>query len=143
MPLFKNFFCRKFQMKPYHIVFPFLMTMVTIMILSFVFIFSRISWKKKLQTRNSTLRNVFSSMLLYCSVKLAHVSCAQQKVSFFWDMLFQSKNKQKVNSRDNYTFLTDFLKLNFAKRKQVLFSLWFPYKLYLKRKIFKWDCKSN
>ena len=66
-------------MKSYNIVFPFLMTMVTIMISNF---------GKQFATRNSTLGKVFSSTLLYCSVKSAQVLSAQKEIRFFWDMLF-------------------------------------------------------
>ena len=45
--------------------------------------------KKDLLTRRSTLQNIFSSMLLCCSIESSHVLSAQKHVSFFRDMLLQ------------------------------------------------------
>lgn len=103
------------------------------------FVFSANQIGKKILTRNSTLRNLFSSALLYCSVKLAHVLSAQKKVSFFGDMLFQSKNSQITNLRDKYRF----------QRSQILvfpkfgLFIYFQGKIFLRVKIFKGDYKSN
>lgn len=67
-------------------------------------------------TRNRTLRNDFSSILLYCSVKSAHVLSVQKQVSFFGDMLFWSNNEQMKDSCDKYTWEGSnvFLKLIFT-----------------------------
>ena len=50
--------------------------------------------RKKLLTKDSAFRKVFSSMLLYCFIKSAHILLAQEEVSSLGDILFQSKNKQ-------------------------------------------------
>ena len=75
----ENFVCVYFQMK--HCCFD----------LELCFNFQPIKSEKSLLTRNCTLRNIFSSMLLYSPVKSARVLSAQKGVSFH---SFRKKCKQ-------------------------------------------------
>ena len=68
------------------------------------FYFQPIEPEKNLLSRNSTSRNVFSSMLLYCSVNSAYFLSAQKDVGFFQDILFQSKNKTQQTPMTDMRF---------------------------------------
>ena len=106
------------------------------------FYFQPIEPEKNLLSRNSTSRNVFSFMLLYCSVKSAYVLSAQKDVSFFQDILFQSKNKTQQTPMTNMRFreyntkytVPVFPKLFFVRNNKLHFLY------YLHGRIF-WDSK--
>ena len=75
---------------------------VTITSSNFVFIFSQSNRNNNLLTRDSALQTVFSTMLLYCFFKSAHVLPAQKEISFFSRYAVLSKNNQIRNSCDTF-----------------------------------------
>lgn len=85
----ENFVCGKFRMKRHQSS-------------NFVFIFSQSNRNKNLLTRDSALQTVFSTMLLYCFFKSAHVLPAQKEISFFSRYAVLSKNNQIRNSCDTF-----------------------------------------
>ena len=123
----KNFVGGNFRIKRYHY--------------DFNFQILPIKSEKNLLTRHSTLWNVFSSMLLQCSVKSAQVLSVQEKVSFFRDILFRSKRDEIKNPHDKYTFQRNkipvFQKMAFAKNNKSHFLYHFHGTVFLRFKIFK------
>ena len=97
---------------------------------------------KTLLTKNIYLPKVFSSMLLYCSVKCTHDLSALKEASFFYGYVV---SKKKTSKWAHFIVeLTPVIKLRFREITYQFFWSW-PYyfhdTIFLRFKIFKWVFK--